>query len=327
LSDSNELAASDVLVFVREIIHKYPNSKPSILQRLLEIFSSVKSVKILRGTLWILGEYCESVEDIQNLITLIRQSLGDIPIVDDELKRAAGLTTTNNADDELKSTVTTTQQLVTADGTYASQSAFVLNNTNANSNSNKDDRPVFRSFLLQGHFFIASALARTLTKLAIKYAKLVGGNQLKQNRFNAESMLIMASILHYGKSGLAKKAINEDDNDSINVCLRVLTETANSFVIQLFSGQSQTALTTMLSAKLTANEVEGIENKSQKSSKQAKNRVQTDDPLRFGQLISATDFTDKEDVFDLTLKQAIGLFKKNDDFILSSKLNKVIFHL
>ncbi|CAF1146558.1 unnamed protein product, partial [Brachionus calyciflorus] len=89
LSDSNELAALDVLVFIREIIHKFVNLKDLILQKLLEIFSSIKSVKILRGTLWILGEYCENVEDIQNLITQVRQSLGDIPIVDDELKRAA----------------------------------------------------------------------------------------------------------------------------------------------------------------------------------------------------------------------------------------------
>lgn len=141
--------AADVLVFVREIINKYPHSKPIILQRLLEIFGSVKSMKILRGTLWILGEYCDSIEDIQNLITLIRQSLGDIPIVDDELKRAAGLVSGSNADDELKSTITTTQQLVTADGTYASQSAFVMSQANSNTIA-KDDRPVFRGFLLQG---------------------------------------------------------------------------------------------------------------------------------------------------------------------------------
>lgn len=156
LSDSNELVAADVLVFVREIVNKYPHSKPVILHRLLEIFGSVKSVKILRGALWILGEYCDSIEDIQNLITLIRQSLGDIPIVDDELKRAAGLVSSSTADDELKSTVTTTQQLVTADGTYASQSAFAMAQHNANSNSvsAKDDRPVLRGFLLQGKSLI-----------------------------------------------------------------------------------------------------------------------------------------------------------------------------
>lgn len=318
LSDTNELAASDVLVFVREIIHKFPNSKQLLLQRLLEIYSSIKSVKILRGTLWILGEYCESTEDIQNLITLIRQSLGDIPIVDDEIKRAAGQDT--NKDDELQSTITTTQQLVTADGTYASQSAFVSNNT---VNKNKDDmenRPTFRKFLLQGHFFIASALARTLTKLAIKYSRLVDGNLVKQNRFYAESMLIITSVLHFGKSGLPKKSINEDDNDSLNVCLRVLSE-RNAYALNLFNSQSQEALTTMLRAKLSedADELKHAHRKQLKD----KNRIQADDPMRFGQLITSTDLIEKEDVFDLTLKQAIGALTKKEDFILSSKLNKV----
>lgn len=324
MSDSNELVAADVLVFVREIIHKYPNLKPVILQRLLEIFSSVKSVKILRGTLWILGEYCESVEDIQNLITLIRQSLGDIPIVDDELKRAAGLVGSSSNDDELKSNITTTQQLVTADGTYATQSAFVMSQSNHNSAASKDDRPVFRGFLLQGHFFIASALARALTKLSIKYAKLVEGNVVKQNRFNSEAMLIMASILHFGRSGLTKKPITEDDNDAINICLRLITEIHNAFVVNLFSGESQTTLSTMLAAKLTGGGSEEDGSGAKKAGRHLKTKVQADDPLRFGQLISAADMIEKEDVFDLTLKQAIGLFKKKDeDFILSSKLNKV----
>ncbi|CAF0969017.1 unnamed protein product [Brachionus calyciflorus] len=319
LSDSNELAALDVLVFIREIIHKFVNLKDLILQKLLEIFSSIKSVKILRGTLWILGEYCENVEDIQNLITQVRQSLGDIPIVDDELKRAAGI---ENKEDEqiLKSnTSTTTQQLVTADGTYASQSAFVSNTPN----TTKDDsekRPPLRSFLLKGEFFIASALARTLTKLAVKYSKLVDNNQVKQNRFNSEAMLIMASILHYGKSGMAKKAINEDDNDSINICLRVLSE-RSPFVVNLFNNQSQVALSTMLDAKLDETDLAW---KTRHGKKKVQAQIQPDDPLRFGQLISNSDFIEKEDVFDLTLKQAIGVLnKKDEDFILSSKLNKV----
>ena len=167
LSDSNEIVATDVLAFVREIVHKYPHAKPTILQRLLEIFSSVKSVKILRGALWILGEYCDTVEDIQNLITLIRQSLGDLPIVDDELKRAAGLVSpSNSADDELKANVTTTQQLVTADGTYATQSAFVMNQQSAASAASaKDDRPVFRGFLLQG--MINSEFYDNILKLSL----------------------------------------------------------------------------------------------------------------------------------------------------------------
>lgn len=257
LSDTNELAAVDVLTFVREIIHKYEHLKDLILKKLLEIVSSIKSVKIMRGTIWILGEYCETAEDIQNLITLIRQSLGDLPIVDDELKRAAGQVDSKEDEQILRSNTSATsqQQLVTADGTYATQSAFTVNGSSASSQALKngdadiDKRPTFRGFLLQGHFFIAAALARTLAKLAMRYARLVEGNVTKQNRFIGEVMLIMASILHFGKSGLPKKAINEDDTDSINVCLRVVSE-RTAFIYNLFYEQSQQALGQMLDAKL-----------------------------------------------------------------------------
>jgi len=324
LSDSNELAARDVLIFVREIIHKFVNLKELLLQKLLEMFPTIKSIKILRGTLWILGEYCESTEDIQSLITLIRQSLGDLPIVDDELKRAAGIET-NKEDEQIvrSNNATSVQQLVTADGTYATQSAFVLTANTTNAKDEAEKRPTLRGFLLQGHFFIAAALARTLTKLTLKYLKLIGDNQVKQNRFLAEAMYIMACVLHYGKSGLTKKPINEDDNDSINICLRVIAE-RSALITRLFDGQSQQALTTMLEAKLN----EELDDEKAKSSRNAKLRqnvkVQPDDPLRFGQLMSALDYIEKEDVFDLTLKQAIGVLKKKDeDFILSSKLNKV----
>jgi coatomer subunit beta len=324
LSDTNELAARDVLVFVREIIHKFLNLKELLLQKLLEMFPNIKSVKIVRGTLWILGEYCETTEDIQSLITLIRQSLGDLPIVDDELKRAAGTDTSNKEQDEKTVSV---QQLVTADGTYATQSAFVL--TNNSQNLSKQDqaekRPTLRGFLLQGNFFIAAALARTLTKLTLKYLKLVNNNQIKQNRFLAEAMYIMSSVLHYGKSGLTKKAINEDDNDSINICLRVIAE-RSPHIVRLFDDQSQQALTTLLDAKLNDDSDASEASKLSKANKKNKlsTKIQADDPLRFGQLMSASDLIEKEDVFDLTLKQAIGVLKKKDqDFILSSKLNKV----
>ncbi len=54
------------------------------------------------------------------------------------------------------------------------------------------------------------------------------------------------------------------------------------------------------------------------------NKIEADDPLRFGQLMSMFEHGEKEDVFDLTLKQALGVLNKRDDDILtSSKLNKV----
>merc|ERR1719427_702476 len=97
LGDNEELAASDVLVFVREAVHKYAEHKPALLDKLLEIFHTIKTIKTMRGVLWILGEYCDETERILHFITAVKKSIGELPIVEKELKLAAG-----EADDEEK---------------------------------------------------------------------------------------------------------------------------------------------------------------------------------------------------------------------------------
>jgi len=63
LSDSNELAAGDVTNFVREAIQRYSELKPLIISKLLEVFPSIRNLKIIRSILWILGEYCDEVSE------------------------------------------------------------------------------------------------------------------------------------------------------------------------------------------------------------------------------------------------------------------------
>lgn len=80
----------------------------------------MQSVKVHRAALWILGEYATQPDDIQTVMAQVRQTIGEIPIVDDELKRAAG----DKTDEDVTLTQTTVQKLVTSDGTYATQSSF-----------------------------------------------------------------------------------------------------------------------------------------------------------------------------------------------------------
>lgn len=123
LSDSNELAAADVLIFVREAIQKFPHLQPLVIEKLLEAFPAIKSSKIQRATLWILGEYATTVKDILDVITSINQTLGEVPIVEAEQRRLAG---EGNENDENKApnSVAVPNNKVTSDGTYATQSAF-----------------------------------------------------------------------------------------------------------------------------------------------------------------------------------------------------------
>ncbi|MEJ1273946.1 coatomer protein complex subunit beta 1 [Cricetulus griseus] len=172
LSDSNEAAAADVLEFVREAIQRFDNLRMLIVEKMLEVFHAIKSVKIYRGALWILGEYCSTKEDIQSVMTEVRRSLGEIPIVESEIKKEAG-----ELKPEEEITVGPVQKLVTEMGTYATQSAL----SSSRPTKKEEDRPPLRGFLLDGDFFVAASLATTLTKIALRYVALVQEKK-KQNK-------------------------------------------------------------------------------------------------------------------------------------------------
>lgn len=62
LGDSNNTAAVDVIAFVREVVERFPDLRSSIVERLLLTFSEIKSGKVFRGALWIVGEYGTSTK-------------------------------------------------------------------------------------------------------------------------------------------------------------------------------------------------------------------------------------------------------------------------
>lgn len=61
-------------------------------------------------------------------------------------------------------------------------------------------RPPIRKYLMNGDFFIGASIGSTLAKLALRYIS-VASDPVAQNKFCAEAMLIIASILNLGKSG------------------------------------------------------------------------------------------------------------------------------
>ncbi|XP_034242398.1 coatomer subunit beta [Thrips palmi] len=313
LSDTNELAASDVLVFVREAIQKFDHLRPLIIERLLDAFSSIKSVKVHRAALWILGEYAVSADDIQTVMSQVRQTLGELPLVEDELKRASG----EKTDDDVNTgSVATVQKLVTSDGTYATQSAF-----SASVNMKKTEaRPPLRQYLMDGDFFMGAALGTTLAKLALRYLTLVS-DPVRQNRFCAEAMLIITSVLHLGKSGLPTKPITNDDADRLFLCLHVLSDRSPE-IITIFNQHCRNALSIMLSAK--AEEEASIIKAKEKPG----NAVQADDPISFLQLSSQRGDQATENVFELSLSQALAGSRRDGNskemgMSGATKLNKV----
>lgn len=315
LSDTNELASCDVLIFIREAIEKFPSLRSLVIEKLLEVFPQIKSTKIHRSAMWILGEYAANSKEVLEVFDVIQQTLGEVPIVEIEQKKLTS-DNTNDSDQVNGSTapVQSTTTKITSDGTYATQSAFSVAVA-----PKKENRPPLRQYLMDGDFFIGTTLASTLTKLVLKYYDWED-KQVERNRLCTTAMLIMSSIMHLGKSGFPKKQITNDDLDRIFLCLKTLSE-GQPEIVQVFKKSCRDALASMLRAQ--ADE----EQQDKKSKKKQAAKVQADDPIIFTQLSNNRDSQLGENVFESSLNQALAGTKPTGlsdvATLSSSKLNKI----
>ena len=148
LGDSNNPSALDVVSFVRyvtlilsssllihvyssEVVEKFPHLRATICEKLISTLSEIKSGKVFRGILWILGEYVESVSDIQSTMREVRKVLGEIPILASEqrlLDAAGGDGEGEEEKEKEKEAKPKTEgggrPKVLADGTYATETAY-----------------------------------------------------------------------------------------------------------------------------------------------------------------------------------------------------------
>jgi coatomer subunit beta len=104
----------DVVAFVKEVMERFPALRENILRNLLESFPDVKSEATLRGVLWVVGEYSDSVDMIQYAMEQISMSVGKISIEEDEEEQVFTPTKVAHA----------AQKRVLADGTYATETSY-----------------------------------------------------------------------------------------------------------------------------------------------------------------------------------------------------------
>ena len=76
----------------REVVELYPDLRQGIIKRLLECFSQIKSGKVYRTAFWIVAQYTDSPDDIDGVFTTIREVLGDLPLVPEEVTETRPVT-------------------------------------------------------------------------------------------------------------------------------------------------------------------------------------------------------------------------------------------
>ncbi|XP_077300608.1 coatomer subunit beta isoform X2 [Arctopsyche grandis] len=305
LSDTNELAASDVLIFVREAIYKFEHLKSLILEKLLEWFPMMRSFRVIRSALWLLAEFCEGISGAESVLDVVKQCLGDLPLIGEETKTEGKENPTKD------STTATPRQLVTSDGTYATQSAFSVADGEGGDGSSGPSK-LLRQGILQGDMFLGACVASALVKLSLRFPNVP---------LNNESMLIMAAMLNYGKSGSSTKPITNDDMEHILLCLRVLSERPPPLV-KVYTAECRQALCNMLQSNENAIE---LANKERENVNLGPTGLAGVEQTVTFSLLAGSKETGGHDVFEASLNKAVvgkpGQGEDNDD--TSTRLAKV----
>ncbi|EDQ86533.1 uncharacterized protein MONBRDRAFT_38413 [Monosiga brevicollis MX1] len=296
-------SAEDVALFVREAFERLPGLHSDMMNKLISTFTDIKSPRVIRSILWIIGEYATKQSTIEDAFRCIFSAIGTLPIVDSELKAAAEAEAEEEADGGAPKVVTRTR--ITADGTYATESVYT------STNKKREERPALRQAMMDGDFFVASAVAAALTKLALRHSRLDNVPVSERHQVKARAMFAMASMLHLGKSGLAAENMTPDARDRIMACLRVLASPSAALEAS-FLEQCHAAFSKMLEATSTTTGPK----------KEEKREIQShvDEGISFLALRTGNqDETSMDDV-EMSISKATGAGEKAK---AGSKLNKV----
>ncbi|XP_047312060.1 coatomer subunit beta-1-like [Impatiens glandulifera] len=317
LGDTNVASAIDVIVFVREIIETNPKLRVSIIIRLLDTFYQIRAARVCSCALWIIGEYCLSLSEVESGLSIIKQHLGELPFYT-ATEEGEGQDKQRNAQQQpAPATVSSRRPAVLADGTYATQSAALETAMSSPTLIKGSSLTTgnLRSLILGGDFFLGAVVACTLTKLVLRLEE-VQSSKVEVNKASSQALSIMVSMLQLGKSSALPHEIDNDSYDRIVLCIRLLCNTGDE-ARKIWLQSCRQSFVKMLADK-QFRETEELKAKAQVSN------AQPDDLIDFYHLKSRKGMSqlELEDEVQDDLKRATGEFiKDNDD---ANKLNRIL---
>lgn len=279
LGDTNTASALDVAFFVREIAETNNKLRASIVDQLLNSFYQIRSSRVCACVLWIIGEYCSSLKQIESALDTIKTSVGSLPFY-----QAAQAEGSEMEKDEPTSPsyAINSRPAILADGTYATQSAVVETISESDSSI-----PNLRSLLLVGDFFLGSVLTTCFTKLCLKMIQSGASLPASQiNRSVAEVMLYIVSIVRLNELPELKKSSDEDSFDRMLLCIKVLANPEEK-IRKLWLSDCRHSFSKMIKEKIA-------QETSEQQEKEKESFAQPDDLIDFRHLKTRRGMTQLE---------------------------------
>jgi len=241
LTEKDQTTATEVVMFLRELIASYADLRAPILQRLAETVSDVHQSCVLRGCLWLFGEYCEEPELTESVATSLLASLQPLPLVVEDPhakdKKEAASGEAGKSAPKAAAKITT-KTVVLKDGTYGTQNVYEKGEEGEEAVDSKAEskKTPLRSLLLGGDCLLSTMLGVTLTKLCM-------GNTALSAEIRNQVLLVIVNLIRLARHN-ACGGERSDSAVRLTQCLRILVAVNGGAL-----DPSQTAAVEMLRAE------------------------------------------------------------------------------
>jgi len=257
-------SAYDVVAFIREAAEKFPDLRPAIVAKLASALPKIRSAKVFRAALWVLGEYALTIDDVNAAFVALKLLLRDIPaVIADNLAELAALeaaAAASSSSSEEEKAPKQTNVRVLADGTYATQASFATSSSDSSSQASGASaaatahtteeaaraRSPLLGLLLDGDHYVAAVAGYTLTKLAVRAASLPDVSGPTGNRFHAEITFLVAQLLRLGRSRAVSRPMDSDSQTRLLFCLAVLSDPKHPARPEMLSDSARSAFVRLL---------------------------------------------------------------------------------
>lgn len=225
-----ERTSRKLIYFFKVFILDNSEHRALIVKKIQDNFNSIRDNQSTHlGLLQLLGDFSKTKSEIEKTCTIIEESLGQESIVDAELRKIK-LAQDGQKDDtdgdkkELASDHPKGQSsLVTADGSYAKQSAINYQTANI---ASSEEHPPLRAYYLKNKFDTVPVLCYTFCKLSLRYSK-VESSKVARNKLSNQFLCFAAMIRRVDESSLVDTEsrplrLNKDQALVLELTIKVL---------------------------------------------------------------------------------------------------------
>eukprot|EP01126_Amoeba_proteus_P017780 TRINITY_DN1871_c0_g3_i6.p1 TRINITY_DN1871_c0_g3~~TRINITY_DN1871_c0_g3_i6.p1 ORF type:complete len:768 (+),score=153.05 TRINITY_DN1871_c0_g3_i6:680-2983(+) len=323
IGDDDGESTSEIVDFVREVTQTYPSTRLHLLGKLLESMEQIKSSKVYRAVLWIVGEYSDTLETIQIAFDSIQKNLGQLPLNYSAVESEA--TSVVSASQSV-STSTYSGPRILPDGTYATSTALEVQggvSTEIGLAKNPQGPSLRHMINVSRDYYLSSVLATTISKLTLRFKHLLldhGDDQALHNKFkrlHAWSLLYLVCILRL-MEGHAPSEMDENSYERICLCFNLLSKDDNKQETVFLSSSRESFADYLSQLQEQQKQAQTV---AEKQPEEVKAHV--DDLLKVRQFkaqkLSQTELMDEDD--DEDLSRATGHVEKED---YAQKLSRIV---